>query len=168
MLRSVLYVGEAFSTAVRETLGRTAEAAVCPNRRVAIVLPLAAPVVVQDFVAASAAYLGAPDDLGDGDWRYDGTQEWARAVHADRPAHPDVAGIRYWSRLDRAPDNSRSGVNIVVWDSAPPLEVPALGAIRQDFSLRHPPVWKRAVEAIGPEITLRPIEVRACGLCRRA
>lgn len=132
---TVLYLAEAFETAVLEALAPLIEEdplagyfiEVCPNRMVTAIRPSTAELAVQDFVADSPATLGAPDDLGDGPWSRPGTQAWARAIRSDRPAGPQVAGIRYWSARHRAPDDSRDGINVASFDTSPELIVRAPG-----------------------------------------
>jgi hypothetical protein len=168
--RAVAYYGESITTAIREVFVRgTPEVSVCPNHRAAIVRPVANAVDLQDFVGVSPSEMGAPDDLGDGDWAREDTQQWAREIHRQRPAGPSTSGIRYWSRKDRDAVGGRKGVSRVVWENAPELRVVDRRGGQEDWSLHTPPLWRRLLVDLGDVgVVPRPITPNDCGSCRGA
>lgn len=147
---------------MRESIHGADEWSVCPNFRAAVIEPATAALVTQDFISASPEDLGAPDDLGDGDWDYSGTQAWARAIYARDPT--PVGGITYWSRFDRD-GLDRLGINVVLWDSAPTMRLTVRIARAQDFSLHDPDIWARVLTSADPAVTLRQIAATDCGRC---
>lgn len=174
--RAVLYLAESLATAACEVLVASAArnsahgswvVSVCPARYAAWIAPTTT-TTLQELVDESPQTIGAPDDLGDGAWDRRDTQRWARAIHEDRPAHPAVAGIRYWSARHHRPDGGRAGINRVVWETAPELEVdpdpqgePSLGV-----PLRHPALWPRIVSLLRrAHIGVEQIDSGACGRC---
>lgn len=172
--RAVVYVAEQLRTALQEVLTReTPITEVCPNWRAVVLRPASESTVLQDLVVASPLRLGAPADLGDGPPElYPETQRWARAIYEDRPADARVAGIRYWSRLDRGSGGGQSGVNRTVWDTAPPLQVLARGSrgapVQQEFSLHTPDLWRTVVTTLDSvDLAARRISVATCDRCQR-
>lgn len=173
--RGVLYAGDDLDTAICEALtagaGPSGRITVCENRRVAIIQPAVQPVTVQDFAAGSPTDVGAPADLGDGPYDREDTQAWARAIHQDRPAGPDTAGIRYWSARHRADDGTRLSANTAIWDTAPPLRVRAPGrgiGGRAEHQITAGQMWLR-VQARLQATGLDAVAVAAadCGACRK-
>lgn len=172
--RGVLYAGDDVDTAICEALtagaGPSGRITVCENRRVAILQPAIEPVAVQDFVAGSPTDLAAPDDLGDGPYDRADTQAWARAIHEDRPAGPQTAGVRYWSARHRTDDGSRVAANTAIWDTAAPLRVRTPGrgiGGRAEHQVTAGPMWLR-VQAQLRAAGLRAVAIPAveCGQCR--
>lgn len=167
--RTVSYLAENIETSVCEGVPRVPYPSLCPQWRLALLAPADVHVVLQDFVKESATSLGAPDDLGDGQWDYQDTQEWARGIYEYRPAGAAVAGIRYWSRRRRNLDGSRLGVNCVIWDTAPPLDAFPGGFSTDTEEVSLHTVWPRVLEA-AISIGVYPDRIGrdACFKCREA
>lgn len=167
--RSVFYIATSLTTAICEAVAAAAKVvpgggrrivSVCPNRRFAYLSPTA-PVLLQDLLAPSEVALGCPTDLGDGDYSVADTQAWGRAFHADRPADPEVGGVRYWSARHRDAAGARAGVNLVVWEQAA-----ALRLIDEDKALLDSDLLLTTLDRAG--VALEIVTSEDCLECRRA
>lgn len=149
--RTVIYLAKTLRTAGGEVFGDAGEAVVCPYFRAAVVRPARA-VVVQDVQANGSMLIGALPALGTADIPRIETQDWARAIHDDRPASPDVAGIRYTSAHDEGPA-------VALWKAAPPL------VVVEDVPIRDGGLFRRFLVAMS-EIVI-PVSVVPAEQCRR-
>lgn len=157
--RSVLYVGEDLATSACEVFGETAEAALCPQFRVALLRPTGR-IRVQDLLSPGAAMsIGALPALADADLPRALTQEWARAILEDQPSGR-VHGVLYRSAYN-------AGRSLALWNCETTVETVIAGGGVQDFPLTSTPVYGQllvSMRARGVDVKL--ISSDQCTRCR--
>ena len=153
----MLYLGADLATSASEVFGEDGEALLCPRWRVALLRPVR-PLTVLDLTAAGVAMaLGGLPSIANGPYPRIVTQEWARAIYEDRPAGPEVTGIRYSS----AYNNEKA---LVLWDSVGQVQTVRTANGDQDFVLREGMVWDRlTAEMAHRNITL--VRTDTCSRC---
>jgi hypothetical protein len=156
--RSVLYVAGNLATAIGEVFGDYPEAAVCPNYRVALIRP-AAPMQLLDLRGQGAAMrIGALPSLATGDYLRARTQEWARAIYEDQPAHKTIRGVYY----DAAHTN---GPALALWDTDRDVAILRdRNGREQDIALADGRIWPRVVAA-AHDLTIGADLVARCPSC---
>lgn len=153
----MLYLGADLATSASEVFGEDGEARLCPRWRVALLRPTR-PIALLDLIAPGTAMaLGGLPSLADGPHPRVMTQRWARAVYEDRPAGPEVSGIRYTSAYD-------GGRALVLWDGVGQVQTISAGGVAQDFALSEGEVLGRLTAAMTTrQITLTRVD--ACPRC---
>jgi RES domain len=160
--RRILYVGATLATSASEVFGEAGVAAVCPRYRVSIVAPTRELTMYDLTARAAAMAIGALPALGDGSEARPLTQEWARAIHEDQPAGPDVCGVRYRTAYD-------SGYSVALWDCDDGVEIvrDARGRL-QDLPLDDARVFGRLEEQMRERlIDVTTVSEAECSQCQK-
>lgn len=158
--RTVLYVAGNLATALGEVFGDLAEAAICPNHRVALVRPRDAVVTLDLRSEGAAMRIGALPSLATGAYARAHTQRWARAIYEDQPARRPVDGVYYHA----AHSNGRA---LALWNTdAEVAAVTSAGGEVQDFALGDPRMWPRVVVA-AESLGMTAHRVENCPSCDR-
>lgn len=161
--RAVLYLGETLVTSACEVFGEAMTAQLCPNLRVAQVVPTR-PIRVFDLHAEKAAMsIGALPALATGNEKRELTQQWARALFEDQPVDGGVIeGIHY----DTAYSQGRS---LALWDCATAVAVDhGRDKMPLDRSLRDSRILEQLyadLPSLG--ITVTTVTAEKCGQCQR-
>jgi hypothetical protein len=110
----------------------------------------------------AAMAIGALPALSDGSEARPLTQEWARAIHEDQPAGPDVCGVRYRTAYD-------SGYSVALWDCADAVEIVRDGRGRlQDLPLDDARVFGRLGEQMRERLLdVTTISEAECSQCQK-
>ena len=111
----------------------------------------------------AALAVGALPSLADGSEARQLTQEWARAINEDRPAGPEVTGVRYRTGYN-------FGYSLALWDCDDGVEIvrDARGR-RQDMALDDPRVLLRLqVQMRRRLINVTTVSAADCEECKKA
>ena len=136
--RSVLYLGDTFPTAVLEAFQDFKESGVgiCPQWQGGWFVP-GKPGVLTDLRRPQVRQIDqCPQDIGDGAYAREITQDWARAFYEDLQSEIGM-GVLYPSRQARP----LRGINRGIWDAFPGLKRFRSNSNEQEFPLQHPDIW---------------------------